>query len=935
MVLDRYSAPVLGKDGQHYGRIWTFRDITERKRVEDAVRENQRFLATLISNLDGMVYRCQNNADWTMEFVSEGSLSLTGYTPKQLLGSQTIAYGDVIYPEDRKMVWDTVQAGVKAKQSFRMEYRIINANGAKKWVWEQGIGIYSELGDLLVLEGFITDITDRKEVDDALRETHQRFFDIIEFLPDATFVIDQERKVIAWNKAIEAMTGIKKEDILGKGDYAYAVPFYGEPRPILVDAIFGGTVEGSKNRYDFITQEGGTFFAEVYVPMTYQGKGAFLSATASPLFDTEGRTIGAIESIRDVTEHKRVERELQESEERYRIAIESSNDGIAIMKGDEHLYVNQRFVEMFGYNDPDEIIGESNSKTVHPDDLQLVSDINVRRQRGDPVPARYEFKGIKKDGTPIYLEVSATGTKYKGHLVSLVYLRDITSRRQAEEEITRERKKLKTLSDNAPFGMVLIDKDDHFTYINRKFTELFGYNLSDIPDGKTWCRKAYPDAEYRHRVISAWRADLHDTRPGEQKNIFTVICKDKTQKIVRFIYLVLVTGDSLMTCEDITELRQLESQLRQAQKTEAIGTLAGGIAHDFNNILTALMGYATLIQMKLDTKNPLRSYVDEVLLASEKAVDLTQSLLAFSRKQSVTLVPVNMNHTIKEAAKLLRRLLTEDIELRTYLADANTIVMADKSQMDQILFNLVTNARDAMPKGGTLTIETAIAVIDDAFIRVHGFGDSGNYVQIKITDTGMGMDEITRQKIFDPFFTTKEVGKGTGLGLATVYGIVKSHNGYITVDSALHKGSVFHIYIPHVTLKVDETEDTVIPIKRGKETILIAEDNEGVRRFMREVLQKYGYIIREAVDGEDAIERFKEHRDIDLVIIDSVMPRKNGRETYEEIHNMDPHVKVLFTSGYTKDIVLDKGIEEKEFDFIAKPLSLNKLLQKVREVLDK
>jgi CheY-like chemotaxis protein len=255
--------------------------------------------------------------------------------------------------------------------------------------------------------------------------------------------------------------------------------------------------------------------------------------------------------------------------------------------------------------------------------------------------------------------------------------------------------------------------------------------------------------------------------------------------------------------------------------------------------------------------------------------------------------------------------------------------------MDQIFFNLITNARDAMPKGGALTIETMITIIDSAFIKVHGFGEQGKYVQINISDTGTGMDEITRQKIFDPFFTTKEVGKGTGLGLATVYGIVKQHNGHITVDSALNGGTTFHIYLPHVRMKVDEAGDTVIPATGGKETILIAEDNEGVRRFMREALQGHGYTILEAIDGEDAVERFKEQRNIDLIIIDSVMPRKNGREAYEEIHSIDPRIKVLFTSGYTKDIVLDKGIEEKEFDFIAKPLPLNKFLRKVREVLNR
>jgi len=369
---------------------------------------------------------------------------------------------------------------------------------------------------------------------------------------------------------------------------------------------------------------------------------------------------------------------------------------------------------------------------------------------------------------------------------------------------------------------------------------------------------------------------------------------------------------------------------------ESIGTLTGGIAHDFNNILTALMGYATLIKMKLDKGSPLGLYVDQVLSASEKAADLTRSLLTFSRQQSVELIPLNINDTIKATKKLLNRLLTEDIELCTSLTKDDTVVMADRSQMDQILFNLVSNARDAMPKGGTLTIGTAIVDVDGGFIRTHGFGKPGRYVVINVSDTGTGMDEATQEKIFDPFFTTKDPGKGTGLGLATVYGIVKQHNGYIIVYSQANRGAAFHVYLPAAMARADEKLDTETPIPRGKETILIAEDDEKVRHIMREALQEYGYKTIEAIDGEDAIDKFKQHRgDIDLIVLDSVMPKKNGREAYEEMRGIDPDIRVLFTSGYTKDIVLDKGIQDKEFDFIAKPLCLEKLLRKVREVLDR
>jgi CheY-like chemotaxis protein len=346
------------------------------------------------------------------------------------------------------------------------------------------------------------------------------------------------------------------------------------------------------------------------------------------------------------------------------------------------------------------------------------------------------------------------------------------------------------------------------------------------------------------------------------------------------------------------------------------------------------MGYAALMQTRMEKNGPLQQYVDQILLASRKAADLTQSLLTFSRQKPVSPVPLDMNKTIETVKKLLERLLTEDIELKTVLTQDHTVIMADKSQIDQIFFNLITNARDAMPKGGVLTIETDIVSINPEFMKIHGFGKTGRYVMIAISDTGIGMDPAMLEKIFDPFFTTKEVGKGTGLGLATVYGIVKQHNGYITVESVPTRGTTFRIFFPTIEAKIDEEEDTVLPVVKGNETILIAEDDNEVRAFMEEALREYGYTIIEATDGEDAIDKFRQNPSVDLVVLDSVMPKKNGREVYEEIHRMAPQVKVHFTSGYTKDIVLDKGIEDKEFAFIAKPLLLDELLGKIRQMLD-
>ena len=385
---------------------------------------------------------------------------------------------------------------------------------------------------------------------------------------------------------------------------------------------------------------------------------------------------------------------------------------------------------------------------------------------------------------------------------------------------------------------------------------------------------------------------------------------------------------------------KLRIQLVQAQKMEAIGHLAGGIAHDFNNVLAAIVGFASLIKMKMNTDDPLHPNVDQILFATERAATLVRSLLAFSRKQIMDSKPVKINDIVSSFLKLLVRLLGEDITIETIYTARDPLVMADAGQIDQVLINLATNARDAMPKGGHLIITTDVTVIDDHYIREHGYGVPGEYALITVSDTGAGMDKATQEKIFEPFFTTKEVGKGTGLGLSTAYGIVKQHSGFINCYSEPGKGTTFKIYL--TLLKSEEKAeieqarkgDELTP--RGSATVLVAEDDADVRKLIVYILEQYGYTVYEAADGEQAVRVFMEHEaSIDLLLLDVIMPHKNGREVYREIEKIKPEIKVLFASGYTADIIQKRGILEESFEVILKPVSLTALLQKVREVLDR
>jgi PAS domain S-box-containing protein len=936
--------------------------ITERMRFEEALRESENMQRTLLANLPAGVIII-DPVTKTIEEVNNAAAEMFGAEAGSIIGHRCHAF---LCPasEGACPVCDLGQEVDNA------EREMIRTNGARHPVLKSVKRIQIK-GQEKLLECFI-DITDRAKADRELKNAHSRLERILKFneallsaIPTPVFYKDREGRYVGCNRAFTEVMGVASEQIKGK----------------TVMELWPSEHAEMYHRKDLQLMQNPARQIYEFKVRDKDGKDRMVIFAKDVFLDESGLVAGIIGAFLDITDQKLAENAVRLNESRLEALLilnqmaEESIAEITSFALEEAVRLTRSTIGYLAFLNEDESVltMHSWSKTAMKDCAMEKKPIHYRvmetglwgeavRQRKPVITNDYSAPDPCKKGypdghvrvtrhmnVPIFAEsrivvVAGVGNKEETYntadVQQLTLLMEgmwrLIERKRAGEQILAEREKLKTLSDNAPFGMVLLDKEGRFTYVNEKFTALFGYTISDIPDGGTWFKKAYPDAGYRHTVIATWLDDLEDASPGQRKpRTFTVTCKGGAQKIIHFIPSVLVSGDYLMTCEDITELKHLENQLRQAQKMEAIGTLAGGIAHDFNNILTAMTGYAALIQKELDALHPLRPYVDQVLSASKKATDLTGRLLAFSRKQPTTLVPLNINRTIKETEKLLRRLLTDDIELHTSFARDDAIAMADKSQIDQILFNLATNARDAMPKGGTLTIKTSLAVADEEFIMMHGFGEHGRYVEISVSDTGTGMDETTRENIFDPFFTTKEVGKGTGLGLATVYGIVKQHNGYIAVDSAPNQGTIFHVYLPVVEMKADEMQDTAPPLQRGKETVLIAEDNEDVRSFMREVLQQYGYETLEAADGEDAIETFRQHRDVDLIIVDSVMPKKNGREVYETIHGIDPHIKVLFTSGYTKDIILDKGIEEKEFDFIAKPLSLDNFLRKVREVLDR
>ena len=651
--------------------------------------------------------------------------------------------------------------------------------------------------------------------------------------------------------------------------------------------------------------------------------------------DGAGRIIKRYGANQDISELKQMEKVVRESGEQFRKIFEESPIGMVTASADfRFIKVNAAFCAMLGYTE-EELSSLTFKDITHPEhvagDALHVNDL----LNGKIALYRTEKRYIRKDNGIIWASVTVNIMRdSEGRFLHFfTTIEDITDRKQAEESLRESEQMLQALMNAAPVAITWSDMDGNRKYMNRKHYELFGYTLEEIPTKAEFHRRAYPDPAYRKTIPSFTEAYRQgkDLTPYEA----TVTCKDGGKRNV-IVSATAVHNMLLLMFDDITERKQIALQLLQSQKMEAIGTLAGGVAHDFNNILTAIIGFANILQMDMDKDDPKTAYLEQILASSQRAANLTQSLLAFSRKQQIDLKVHEMNNIVEQTTKLLKRLLTEDIDLKVTLTPANPSFMADAVQMDQILINLATNARDAMPKGGTLRIKTGTATMDDAFIKEHGYGKPGEYATLSVSDTGVGMDEKTKQHIFEPFFTTKEVGKGTGLGLSTVYGAVKQHNGYITVDSEPHKGTLFRLWFALVHPREQETVLEPEDAKKGTETILVAEDDPRVRRLMKDILGRYGYTVLEAADGEEALRLFMDERDkIGLVICDVVMPRMNGKEVCEEIKKSLPDMKVLFTSGYTKDVIIEKGLEDAMVDFIMKPIHAKDFLIKVREVLDR
>jgi PAS domain S-box-containing protein len=788
---------------------------------------------------------------------------------------------------------------------------------------------------------------DRERAEDAFRESRQLLADIINFLPDATLVIDREGKVIAWNRAIEEMTGIKDSEILGKGDYEYSLPFYGKRRPILVDYVFQPqrAVEAGYTR---IESNGDILIAEAYTPELGGGE-VYLSATAAALRDSRGNIIGAIESIRNLTERKRTEDAVKESEARHQDILNRAPSVIYIKdKQGRHTFVNRHFEKLSGYSS-EEILGRTDFELFPPEVARKSRENdNAVLERGSPL----EIEEIAPVGIEMhtFISVKFPLSDLKGESYAICGIStDINERKRTEQALQNSHSLLAATLESTADGILVVDTAGRVVSFNRSFLELWRIpeSLISTRDDEQLLEFVLDQLSYPDAFLDKVRA-LYQT--PEASSMDELVFKDgriferysQPQRIEDNIVGRVWSFRDITERKRATEERsKLEERLQRAEKMEALGTLAGGVAHDLNNVLGIVVGYSEMLLMDLEQSSPERLQAMEILKGGQRAAAIVQDLLTLARRGVPSRRTLNLNNILMdcqnspEFAKLLS--FHPKVRIKTDVETDLLNIAGSSVHLGKSFLNLVSNAAEAMADGGVINIKTRNQYLDRPVLGYEEVKE-GDYVVLSISDEGEGIESVDLKRIFEPFYTKKVMGRsGTGLGLAVVWGSVKDHYGYINVESETGRGTVFTLYFP-VTRQEMAPEQTAVSASEymgSGESILVVDDIKEQRELATTMLKKLNYRVASVFSGEQAVEYLKQHR-VDLVVLDMIMePGMVGLDTYRGILELRPDQKAIIVSGFAETERVSKAQSLGAGTYVKKPYVLGKLGLAVRREFDR
>lgn len=917
-------------------RFWgTQSDITERRKIEEALRFSNEALETLIESAPiGILV---TSFDFTVEVWNSAAEKILGWTKEEVSGYRMPEVIPEDYLEQGRQWRRTLSKGgiIENQETVR-----VRKDGTFVEITVSASPLHEAHGQINSMLYVFSDNTERKIAEAALRESEERYGVVVETATDAIITIDEVGKILFANHSTERIFGYKVEEITR------------QPISMLMPKRLRGAHHTGFNRYIQTGKRNISWEGIEIVGCHKDGHEIPLEISFAEIVKDGKKFFTGI--LRDITERKLAEETMRKSERRFRVISEAVSDFVFDVKVTRKNnlileMVSDAFLRATGYSY--EAIKEMQwQDLVYPDDLSTVKKF-VAKVLGNKKEVS-EHRIVTHTGKVIWTRIYAQPVwdETEKRVVRFYgAAQDITERKEAEKALQeselRFRKMSEAISDYAYDMRVEEDGSMELESVSDAFGRMIGYSIEEMKERGGWLSIVHPDDLGFVRTTGA-RLATGKQGHGE----FRIVNKQgETRWVLNYPNPIWDEEKGRVTriygsCQDITErklaeeaLAESEGRLRQSQKMEAIGRLAGGIAHDFNNILTSIIGYSDITLRYVEFNDPLRRNIEEIRKSADRAAKLTNQLLAYSRKQILQPTLLDLNEIVYDIDRMLHRLIGEDIVLENVLAEKVAKIKADKGQIEQVLMNLVVNARDAMTRGGRLLIKTTNMEVHKP-LHFKGFTITPNrYVLLQVSDTGQGMSDEVKEKIFEPFFTTKEVGKGTGLGLATVHGIINQSGGYVTFESEVGKGTTFNIYLPFAEGEEKEVEGKMLGKKqlRGVETILLVDDDEVVRKLTREVLEIYGYKILTTVDCNEAIDVCRNYPEtIHLLITDVIMPKMSGRELVEQLIEIRPEMKVLYMSGYSDNELGIDGRLENNVQFLQKPFSIETMTALVREILD-
>ncbi len=988
LICEWYNTPLRNVAGKVVGVLTMIHDITGRGQVEAELSKSKKFLQALIE----MEPECVKLID------SNGALIMMNRAGLSMIQADSFEQvkGKSIYPlvlREYRNAFRTTTKEVFEGKSGVLTFEITGFKGRRLWLEMHAVPLRDEKDEVIALLGVTRDVTARKQAEEEILEQKRYAEDLVANSAIASFVLNTRHKVMLWNRACEELTGIPARDIVGTDNHWKV--FYEKKRPTLADIIIDGTFVQLPSLY-------GTFKRSAHIPnglraegwyRNLNGRDRYIILDAAPVYNSRGELAVVIETLHDATEWKKTEEVLKRELDFTAAVLETAGSMVLVLdRQGKIVQFNRACEEVSGY-----AFEEAQGKPVWDFLLPLEQVDGVKRIFKNLIsgmfPNKYENHWVAKDGSQKLIAWSNTALLAPDGSVEFVILTgiDITARERANGALLQEQSFSEAIINSLPGTFFICDESGRLMRWHNNEEDVTGYSTEELMSMNVldlFREDRDTVAKAMQEVFTTGRAAVEARLATKSGALIPFFLSGSRMRKDHKQYLVAVGLD-------ISEHKHLE--LRQAQKMEPSGALTGGVDYDFNNIPTANIGNGNLPNTKTVIDEPIEHYDDQFLSLASSVAQLMQDLPAVSGEQIISSEDVNLNELIRELEPFLARLIGDDVWLMVDLTDKDATIHADPGQIEQALINLTTNARDAMPDGGRLHIDTDLIDLDDEFVRTHPGSKSGKYAMIFISDSGTGMDEKTRQKIYEPFLTTNAVGLGTGLGLAMVYDMVKQHNGYIDVSSEVGKGTTFVIYLPAVQaeipkvipadavsvpedleaipaaddagavsasvpedleaipaaddagavsasvpedleaiLEADDAGAVSASVSEDREAILVADDDEVVRGLINDMLQEFGYTVILAEDGEDAVNKFRENKDkIQLLISDVMMPKKNGKEVYEEIKGIKPSVKAIFLSEYGADLMHRKEFLVERLNFIIKPFAVNTFLDEVRLVLDR